>query len=161
MTHIVKSICHFPNVRMNTNAFREKAFAGSQSGRIQKQIVTLLEELQARFDHFQELKPWFAFLVNPRKSSLIYSVMAIQFANRLSQTCLLCKRNWLALKNVSQCHYTDNFWPQVPENSHNWKDLCTTHFCIQHYILLWLCFSVMKFVKSNHRGTLKMNPWEN
>jgi len=28
-------------------------------------ILRLLEEFQARFEHFQELKPCFAFLVNP------------------------------------------------------------------------------------------------
>ena len=30
-----------------------------------KNKLRLLEELQARFDHFQDLKPCFAFLVNP------------------------------------------------------------------------------------------------
>jgi len=47
-----------------TNAFREEAFAGPQNGRIQKYIGAQLEELQARFDHFQELKPCFVFLTN-------------------------------------------------------------------------------------------------
>jgi len=31
-----KACCHFPNVKMRTNAFREEAVAGAQSGRMQK-----------------------------------------------------------------------------------------------------------------------------
>jgi len=31
-----KAFCHFPNVRMRTNAFREEAFAGPQSERMQQ-----------------------------------------------------------------------------------------------------------------------------
>jgi len=35
--HILsQAFCHFPYVRMRENAFREEAFAGPQSGRIQK-----------------------------------------------------------------------------------------------------------------------------
>jgi len=49
--------------------------------------VRLLEEFQARFDHFQELIPCFAFLVNPFNVNV--SVMAVQLPNRLLQTCLL------------------------------------------------------------------------
>jgi len=30
-----KAFCHFPDVRMRMNAFREEAFAGPQRGRIQ------------------------------------------------------------------------------------------------------------------------------
>ena len=47
----------------------------------------LLEEFQAGFDHFQELKPCFALLVN--RFDVNVSVMAVQLANRLLQTCLL------------------------------------------------------------------------
>ena len=61
-----------------------------QSGRILKYIVRLLEEFQARCDHFQELKPCFAFLVNPCNVNV--SLMAVQLANRLLQTCLLKKK---------------------------------------------------------------------
>jgi len=32
-------------------------------------------------------------------------------------------------------------------------------FRARHIVVTF--FSVMKFVKSNHRATLKMNPWEN
>jgi len=49
---------------MRRNAFHEEAIAGPQSGRIQKYIARLAEEFQDRFDHFQELKPCFAFFVN-------------------------------------------------------------------------------------------------
>jgi len=58
-----------------------------QSGRIPKYIVRLLEEFQARCDHFQELKQCYAFLVNPFNVNV--SMMAVQLANRLLQTCLL------------------------------------------------------------------------
>jgi len=40
-------------------------------------------------------------------------------------------------------------------NTQNFKYQCITHFCVQHNILLWFFFSVMKFVKSNRRATLK------
>jgi len=49
--------------------------------------LRLPEKFQARFDHFQESKPCFAFLANPFNVNV--SVMAVQFANRLLQTCLL------------------------------------------------------------------------
>jgi len=58
-----------------------------KSGRIPKYIVRLLEKFQARCDHFQELKPCYAFLVNPFNVNV--SAMAVQLANCLSQTCLL------------------------------------------------------------------------
>jgi len=32
ITNIVKTFCHFPNIRMRRNAFREEAIAGPQSG---------------------------------------------------------------------------------------------------------------------------------
>ena len=51
-----------------------------------------MEEFQARFEHFQELKPCFAFLVNPFNVNV--SVMAVQFTYRLSHTWLLQKLNW-------------------------------------------------------------------
>jgi len=46
-----------------------------------------LKKFQARFDHFQELKPCFAFLVNPFNVDV--PVMAVQLADRWLQTCLL------------------------------------------------------------------------
>ena len=64
-THIGKTILSFFQCQNENECFSRDAFAGPQSGTIQKYIVTLLEELQARFDHFQELKPCIAFIVNP------------------------------------------------------------------------------------------------
>jgi len=69
------------------SVFSRRGICRPQSGRIPKQIVRLLQEFKARLDHFQELKPCFAFLVNP--FSVNVSVMAGQLANRLLQTCLL------------------------------------------------------------------------
>jgi len=40
-------------------------------------------------------------------------------------------------------------------NIKNLKHQRKTHFCVKHNILLCIFFSVMKFVKSNHRATLK------
>jgi len=54
---------------------------------ILKKIVRLLEEFQARFDLFQELKPCFSFLVNLFNVNV--SVMTVQLVNRLLQACLL------------------------------------------------------------------------
>jgi len=63
--HMSKAFCHFPNVKMRTHAFCKGICRTINWKNLQKKIVTVLEELQARFDHFQELKPCFAFLVNP------------------------------------------------------------------------------------------------
>jgi len=62
----------------------------------------------------------------------------------------------LALKNFSHCHYTLNFWQQVPENKYpEFKIPVHNPFlCIAQHIAA-IFFSVMKFVKSNHRATLK------
>jgi len=39
-------------------------------------------------------------------------------------------------KNLVNATLPFNISPQVPENTHNLKDLGTTHFCTQHDILL-------------------------
>jgi len=52
-----------------------------------KRYCKTTKAFQVRFDHFQELKPCFAFLVNPFNVNV--SVMAFQIANRLLQACLL------------------------------------------------------------------------
>jgi len=90
MTHIVKSILSFSQCRNENQCVSRRGICRPQSGRIPKYIVRLLEKFQAIFDHFQELKPCFAFLVNP--FSVNVSVLAVRFANRLLQTCLLQKK---------------------------------------------------------------------
>jgi len=48
------------------------------------------------------------------------------------------------------------FWRQVQRvNTQNLKYQCITYFCVQHNIVLWFFFSVMKLAKSNYRATLK------
>ena len=62
----------------------------------------------------------------------------------------------LAQKNFRQGHSTLNFWRQVPESKYlEFKTPVYTSFlCIaQDFAVIF--FSVMKFVKSNHRATLK------
>ena len=69
---------------MSANAFHEKAITWNE---VEKYIARLLEEIQARFDQLRKWKPRFAFVVNPFND--MYSVMAVLFANRVSQTGLL------------------------------------------------------------------------
>jgi len=45
--------------------FSRRGNCRPQSGKILKYIVRLLEKFQATVDHFEELKPCFASLVNP------------------------------------------------------------------------------------------------
>ena len=62
----------------------------------------------------------------------------------------------LAQKNFSQWHSTLYFWRQVPESKYpEFKiPVCNSFLCIAQHIAV-IFFSVMKFVKSNHRETLK------
>jgi len=127
-----------------------------------------LEKFQARFDHFQELKLCFPFLVNPFNINV--SVMAVQMANRLPTgwltVCykLVCCRNKtdrnarksrskITLANATPHLILVNRFQKT--NIQNLKYQCITHFCVKHSMVLWFFFSVMKFVKSNHRATLK------
>jgi len=52
---------------------------------------------------------------------------------------------------------TLNFWPQVPESEYpEFKiPVCSSFLCIAQHIAVNL-YPVMKFVKSNHRATLKI-----
>jgi len=85
--HIVKSILSFSQCRNENQCVSRRGNCRPQSGRIPKYIARLLEEFQARCDHFQELKPCSAFLVDPFNVNV--SVMAVQLASRLLETCLL------------------------------------------------------------------------
>jgi len=62
----------------------------------------------------------------------------------------------LAQKNFSHCHSTLNFWRQVPVNIYPEFEIpvYNSFLCIAQHIAV-IFFSVMKFVKSNHRATLK------
>ena len=80
MTHIDKSNLSFSQCRNENQCVSRRGICRPQSGRIPKYVVKLLE-FQARCDHLQELKPCFAFLVNPFNVNV--SVMAVQLANRL------------------------------------------------------------------------------
>ena len=65
------------------------------------------------------------------------------------------RRNPVALKNFSQCHFTVEFWRQFPECKYpEIKGPMHDPFLYLAYILLWFLFSVMKCVKWNHRVTL-------
>jgi len=84
-----------------------------------KYIVRLLEEFQARFDHLNEWKPCFAFLVNPFNLNVVGDGCPVrqQFVTNLSAvTMKLTESQGLDLKNFSQCHSTVEFWRQVPQS---------------------------------------------
>jgi len=61
----------------------------------------------------------------------------------------------LAKKSFSQCHFTLNFWRQVPESKHPEFEIPVykSFRCIAQHIAV-IFFSVMKFVNSCHRATL-------
>jgi len=61
----------------------------------------------------------------------------------------------LGQKNFSQCHSARNVWPQVPESEYPEIKMPVYYsfLCIAQHIAVNF-FSVMKFVKSNHRATL-------
>jgi len=124
-----QAFCQFRYVRMRTNDFCEEAIAGPQSGRIQEEIVRLLEELQARFYCFEELKPCFAFLVNPFIVNVVSDGCSVcqPFVTNLSavETKLTFSK-----KNFSQCHFATNSRRQVPENAQNSKDPRTKHIAV-------------------------------
>jgi len=78
-----------------------------------------LEEFQARFEHFQELKPCFAFFVNPFSVNVVYDGCPVHqpLVTRLTaaEIKLAEMQKNLALKCFNQCHSTVNFWQQVPQ----------------------------------------------
>ena len=86
-------------------------------------------ELQARFDRFEDLKPCFAFLVNPFIVNVVNDDCSVcqTFVTNLSavETKLTFSK-----KNFSQCQFATNFWPQVPENTQNLKEQCTKHIAV-------------------------------
>ena len=62
-----KAFFHCPNARMRTKRmlFAKMHLQGHKVEEYKNKIGAQLEELQARFYHFQELKSCFAFLINP------------------------------------------------------------------------------------------------
>jgi len=145
---------------MRRHAFREEAIAGPQSGRIQQQIVRLVAEFQARFDYFQELKPCFAFFVNPF------------IVNVVSDGCPICQP---LVTNVSavETKLTDSKKTLVNDtlqliSGHRFQKIpriCKTSvqiFSVYSTTYRWdffLCNEVRKIKPSCK--TLKMNTWEN
>jgi len=123
-----------------------------------------LEKFQARFDHFQELKLCFPFLVNPFNINV--SVMAVQMVNRLPTgwltVCykLVCCRNKtdrnarksrskITLANATLHLILVNRFQKA--NIQNLKYQCITHFCVKHSMVLWffcLCHEVRKIKPS-------------
>ena len=107
-----------------------------------KNTLQITGEVQARF---AGVKPYFAFLVNLFNVSVVgKSCPARQpFVTGLSgvEMKLTEMQEDLPLKIFSQFHSTVEFWPQVPEiNTQNSKHKRrpTAHFCIWHYVLLWI-----------------------
>jgi len=119
-----------------------------------KWIVRLLEEFQARFDHFQELKPCFAFLVNPFNVNV--SVMAVQLVT-VYYKLVCCRkktdrnaRNSGSKNNFSQCHSALNFWRHVPESEYQEFKIpvYNSFLCIAQNIAVnfFLCNEVPKII---------------
>jgi len=108
-----------------------------QSGRIHKYIARRPKEFQARFDHLQELKWCFAFLVNPCNVNVAGDGCPVRqpFVTNLSAVEMkVTEMQDLALKYFSHCQCTVEFWRHAPESKY--PDLKrpvyeTTHFCIQ------------------------------
>jgi len=59
-----KALCHFPNVRMRNECFSRKGDCRATKWKNTKINLNTTVWLQAGFDHFQEVHPCFAFLVN-------------------------------------------------------------------------------------------------
>jgi len=89
---VLLRICAVAHLRGNTlEEFQVIFWRSFHSGGVWRsfQVIRLLEEFQVIFDFFQELQPRLEFVVNPFNVNV--SVMTVQFANRLLQTCLLQK----------------------------------------------------------------------
>ena len=91
--------------------------------------MRLVEEFQACFDHFQELKPCFAFFANlfivnvvsdgcPVRQQFVTNLPAVETKLTGSKETLINA----ALQLISGHRF--------PENTQNLKDRCATHFCI-------------------------------
>jgi len=77
-----------------------------------------LQEFQARFDHLQELQICFAFFVNSSNVNVVGDGCQFRqaFVAHLSAAEMkLTEMQDLALKTLSQCHSTVDFWQQFPE----------------------------------------------
>ena len=120
----------------------------------------LLEEFQAKFDDFQELKPCSTFVVIPFDIDVINDVCLIckPFVTDISaaEMELIELQEDLALKNFNKCHSTVEFWQQVMERKYS-ELKKTSARLLSVFRTTYCCeslFSVMKFVKSKYHASL-------
>ena len=157
---MTKSFYHFPNFKMRMNSFPEEAISDHKTEEYKNKLQELLEDFQARFEDLQELKPCFAFLINPFNVNVVSDGCPVRqpFVTNTSavEMELIEMQEDMALKNFSQCYSTTEFWRQVPEskypelkkNSSRLISVFSTTYCCESL------FSVMKFIKSKQRATL-------
>ena len=86
-THVVESILSFSQCQNENECFFAKRQLQTTKWKNTKINCKTTGEVSSQIWPFQELKPCLAFLANPFNAEV--SVMAVQFANRLLQTCLL------------------------------------------------------------------------
>ena len=144
---------------MTTNAFTE-VITNPKVEEYKDKLQGMLEELQARFDDLQELKPCFTFFVNPFDIDVINDgcLVCQPFITDVSTAEMeLTKLHGdLALKNFNKCHSTVEFWQQVTERKYP-KLKKTSARLLSVFGTTYCCeslFSVMKLVKSKYRASL-------
>ncbi|KAG7168368.1 hypothetical protein Hamer_G002396 [Homarus americanus] len=101
----------------------------------------LLDNFLTRFDDLQQLKPCFAFLVNPFKvdvinvGCLILSPLATDSSAVKME--LIEFQEDLGLKRIHKSQSSVELWKQVPETKYpELKKTSVTHLNFQHNILL-------------------------
>ena len=157
---MTKSFCHFPNFKMRMNAFPEEAISDHKIEEYKNKLQELLEDFQARFEDLEKLKPCFAFLINPLDVDVVSDGCPVgqPFVTNTSavEMELIEMQEDMAVKNLSQCCSTIEFWRQVPETKYPELKKTSTRL-ISVFSTTYCCeslFSVMKLIKSKPRSTL-------
>ena len=157
--HIMsKTFHHFSNLKMTVNVFTE-VITDHKVEEYKDKFQGLLEEFQARFDDFQELKPCFTFLVNPFDIDVINDGCLVRqfFATDVSaaEMELTELQEDLALKNFNKCHSAVAFWQQVTEREYPELKKTSARLLSVFSHTYWCesLFSMMKFGKSKYRAS--------
>ena len=113
-----------------------------------------------RSSDLENLKPTFAFLVNPFVTDVVKDGCAVQKPTVTQsaniETELLDLQQDFALKSVHQSQYTAEFWKQVSVDKYSALRQITQWF-LSIFGTAYCCestFSAMKYVKSKNRAVL-------
>ena len=114
----LKTVCYFFNLKTTVDEI-SKVMTEHKVKEYKDNLQRLWEKFQSKFGDFQELKPYFTFLVNSFDIDVINDGCPVRqpFATNMptAEMELIEMQKDLALKNFNKCHSTVEFWQQVTE----------------------------------------------